>query len=700
MKKRTLFFLLFVPFLLNAQVLTPVKWSTETKDLGNNEYEVLLHAKIDAGWHMYSQQHPGDGIGVPATITFEENANVQTIGKTQEIGKLLDKYSELFMQQEKYYENKVTFKQKVKLKNPKETTVKFSAETQVCDAEKCLPPDWQDFSVKITPKVPEKEDVTENNTEEKKEENPETPVVTVTEEIQDSLNIVQNELNESKDSLSITSNNNIETAIPIEKDSKENKGLWEIFILGVGGGLLALVMPCIFPMIPLTVSLFTKQSKSRSQGIVKALIYGLSIVVIFVALACLATLIFGASALNEFSTNPWVNIAFFVIFVFFAISFFGAFEIALPASWANYTDKQADRGGYIGIFFMAFTLVIISFSCTLPIIGSLATQASTTGNYYALIVGSLGFSVTLAIPFVLFAIFPSWINSLPRSGGWMNTVKVSLGFIELAFAFKFLSNADLVWQAHMLEREVFLAIWIAIFGLMGLYLLGKFRLPHDSPEDRIGIPRLFFSILTFTFVMYMIPGMWGAPVNILSGLTPPIQYAESPNGVGKESLSVGNAGAANELIKGQKYGPHQIPAFLDMADAIEHSKKVKKPIMIDFTGHACANCRKVEERVWSNPEVKNLLINEVVLVSLYVDERTELPKEEQIYSEALGRNLKTVGNKWTAFEIEKYQNNAQPYYIIVDENLNNYNEPLGAIYDVNEYLKWMKKGINGYKAKN
>src|SRR5690606_14384292 len=264
-------------------------------------------------------------------------------------------------------------------------------------------------------------------------------------------------------------------------------------------------MPCIFPMIPLTVSLFTKQSKSRSEGIAKALTYGLSIVVIFVALACFATLIFGASALNEFSTNPWVNIAFFVVFVFFAISFFGAFEIALPASWANYTDKQADKGGYIGIFFMAFTLVIISFSCTLPIIGSLATQASTTGNYYALIVGSLGFSVTLAIPFVLFAIFPSWINSLPRSGGWMNTVKVSLGFIELAFAFKFLSNADLVWQAHMLEREVFLAIWIAIFGLMGLYLLGKFRLPHDSPEDRIGIPRLFFSILTFTFVMYMIP---------------------------------------------------------------------------------------------------------------------------------------------------------------------------------------------------
>lgn len=696
MKKRTLFFLLFLPFLVNAQILTPVKWSTATKDLGNNEYEISLHAKIDKGWHMYSQKHPGDGIGVPATITFESNPNVNLKGSVSEVGKLLDKYSDLFQQQEKYYENSVTFKQKVKLKDAKETTVKFSAETQVCDAEKCLPPDWQDFTVKITPK---KEEVAEEKTEEDKKEDDVAVVPVVGTDI-DSTQLSQNQLTENEDSASIASTPSIESTENSTDTEKEGeKGLWDIFLLGVGGGLLALVMPCIFPMIPLTVSLFTKQSKTRSEGIVKALTYGLSIVVIFVALACLATLIFGASALNEFSTNPWVNIAFFLIFIFFAISFFGAFEIALPSSWANYTDKQADKGGYIGIFFMAFTLVIISFSCTLPIIGSLATQASTTGNYYALIVGSLGFSVTLAIPFVLFAIFPSWINSLPRSGGWMNTVKVTLGFIELAFAFKFLSNADLVWQAHMLEREVFLAIWIAIFGLMGLYLLGKFRLKMDAPEDRIGIPRLFFAILTFTFVIYMIPGMWGAPVNILSGLTPPIQYAESPNGVGRAAVAVGGGETAGELIKGQKYGPHQIPAFLDIADAIEHSKKVKKPIMIDFTGHACANCRKVEERVWSDPKVKNMLLNDVVLVSLYVDERTELPKEEQVFSKALDRNLKTVGNKWTAFEIEKYNNNAQPYYIIVDEDLNNYNEPLGAIYDVDEYIKWMKQGIDGYKAK-
>lgn len=688
MLKRTLFFLLLLPFLVNAQVLTPVKWSTETKDLGNNEYEVLLHAKIESGWHMYSQNHPPTGIGVPATITFEKNTNYELVGKTTESGKLLDKYSELFQQQEKYYENKVTFKQKVKLKSDKPAEIKFSAETQVCDAEKCLPPDWLDFKVKLTPKPKE-----ETTTDEVKD----TTTTTVT-TITPSDSIATTEIATANPSDSI-SHNEVVASEEVATEDGEDKSLWGIFLLGVSGGLLALVMPCIFPMIPLTVSLFTKQSKSRSQGITKALIYGLSIVVIFVALACLATLMFGASALNEFATNPWVNIAFFAVFVFFAISFFGAFEIALPSSWANYTDKQADKGGYIGIFFMAFTLVIISFSCTLPIIGSLATQASLTGNYYALVVGSLGFSLTLAIPFVLFAIFPSWINSLPKSGGWMNTVKVSLGFLELAFAFKFLSNADLVWQAHWLEREVFLAIWIAIFGLLGLYLLGKFRMKLDSPEDRIGVPRLFFSILILTFTIYMIPGMWGAPVNLLSGLTPPIHYAESPNGVG---FSGGNAGGSSAgstaLVEGQKYGPHQIPAFLDMADAIEHSKKVNKPIMIDFTGHACANCRKVEERVWYDSKIKQLLLDEVVLVSLYVDERTELPKEQQVFSKALGRDLKTVGNKWTAFEIEQYNNNAQPYYIIVDENLNEYNKPLGAIYDVEEYYKWMKQGIDGYKA--
>ncbi|SMC45406.1 protein-disulfide reductase DsbD family protein [Moheibacter sediminis] len=688
MLKRTLFFLLLLPFLVNAQVLTPVKWSTETKDLGNNEYEISLHAKIESGWHMYSQQHPTDGTGIPATITFEKNSNYELIGKTTESGKLLDKYSELFEQQEKYYESKVTFKQKVKLKSEKPVEIKFSAETQVCDAEKCLPPDWLDYSVKIIPKTKEE------NSDESTNKEDVTSVDSTEISTQDSTEVIAANIMESQDSTKTTT-----VSSNIQSDSEEEGGLWGIFLKGIIGGFLALLMPCIFPMIPLTVSLFTKQSGNRSQGIFKALIYGLSIVVIFVGFASLITLIFGGSALNEFATNPWLNIMLFAIFILFAISFFGAFEITLPSSWANFTDKQADKGGYVGIFFMAFTLVLISFSCTVPIIGGLAAQAKDSDSYLALIIGSLGFSIALALPFVLFAIFPSWLNSLPRSGGWMNVVKVCIGFIELAFAFKFLSNADLVWQAHILEREAFLAIWIAIGSLLVIYLIGGFRMKMDSPQDRIGVPRLFFATLFASIVIYMIPGMWGAPVKLLSGLTPPIQYSESPNGVGFSGGTISSSSSTSTgLIQGQKYGPHQIPAFLDMADAIEHSKKINKPIMIDFTGHACANCRKVEERVWSDQKIKQLLLDEVVLVSLYVDERTELPKDQQIFSKALGRNLKTVGNKWTAFEIEQYNNNAQPYYIIVDENLNEYNKPLGAIYDVEEYYKWMKQGIDGYNA--
>lgn len=687
MLKKTLFYLLLLPLAVNAQILNPVKWSTSTKDLGDNQFEVSLIANMEKGWHMYSQVHPADGIGIPATIIFEKGNNYELVGKVTEIGELKDAYSELFGQQEKYYEDKVTFKQKIKVKGDKTVEVKFSAETQVCDAEKCLPPDYHEFTVNLTPKKTEKKEDKIEETVSKVENEVSDKTTKIKDTIENEVSTVIEKTDSTNNIKSISENNS-----KTDENDKEDASLWGIFLKGIAGGLLALVMPCIFPMIPLTVSLFTKQSNSRGQGIFKAMVYGLSIIIIFVGLAFLASRFLGQSALNEFSTNPYVNLGFFVIFIVFAISFFGAFEITLPSKWANYTDKQADKGGYIGIFFMALTLVLISFSCTVPIIAGLMGEAVRTGNYMSLTVGSLGFSLALAVPFVLFAIFPSWLTSLPKSGGWMNQVKVCIGFLELAFAFKFLSNADLVWQAHWLEREVFLAIWIAIFGLMGFYLLGNFRMKTDSMEDRIGVPKLFFAILTFSFVIYMIPGLWGAPVKLLSGLTPPIHYAESPHGIGS------SGGETASILPNQKLGPHAIPAFLDMKDAIEHAKKVNKPIMIDFTGHACANCRKVEENVWSNPRIKQLLLDEVVLVSLYVDERTELPEEEQIYSPALGRKLRTVGNKWTAFEIEQYNNNAQPYYIIVDENLVEYNKPLGAIYDVDEYYEWMKSGIDKYHA--
>ena len=685
-----LFFLL--PICLVAQFFTPAKWTTSVKELANNEFEIVVSGKIDKGWHLYSMKHPDGGIGIPASFDVKSSQNLQLVGKPREVGKLIDKYSEIFEQDEKYYENNVQFIQKVKVNGTNPVDAEFLLEFQMCDAEKCLPPDEYSGKVKLTPKA-----ISEEKKEEKEElkpaedENGLTAIVDSVEvNVQDST------------AVEIDQDTIVNTAKKIDIDEsllgeneKKSNGLLRIFILGFLGGLAALLMPCIFPMIPLTVSLFTKQSKTRSEGIGKAIIYGLSIIVIYVLLGLIVTYLFGASALNEMSTNPWVNVAFFLVFIIFALSFFGAFELTLPSKWVNFADKGADKGGLIGIFFMAFTLALVSFSCTGPIIGTLLVQATQESNYFALIIGMLGFSLALAIPFTLFALFPSALNSLPKSGGWLNTIKVSLGFLELALALKFLSNADLVWQMHWLEREIFIAIWVGIFVLLGLYLLGMFKLELDSPDSKIGVTRLMFAVLTFSFVFYILPGLWGAPVKMLSGLLPPMQYAESPNGLGGNGIQSGEALAKFE-DPNMMSGPHGIPVFKDFEQAKTYAKKVNKPILIDFTGHACANCRKVEDRVWIDPRVKKVLSQDVVVASLYVDDRKELPDTEKVYSEALGRNLRTIGNKWTAFEMEHFKANAQPYYIIVDGELNRFSKPLEAEYDINVYLDWLNGGIEKF----
>ena len=691
---KKLWILFLFPILVQAQFFTPAKWSTSVKDLGKNEFEVEVVGKIDAGWHLYSSKHPDGGIGIPASATFKAATGGQLVGGFKEVGKRIDKYSTVFEQDEKYFEKNIKFVQKVKVTGDKPVNVDYLIEFQMCDAERCLPPDETSGTVKLTPsaKVVEltKEEPTlsENVTEE------EVLVDTTSVEVSDTV---------VSDALSIDSTNNItpNTASNddlIGENEKKDLGLLKIFSLGFLGGLAALLMPCIFPMIPLTVSMFTKQSKSKGEGVGKAFIYGLSIIVIYVALGLLATIVFGPSVLNEMSTNPWVNLAFFVTFIIFAISFFGAFELTLPSKWINAADKGADKGGLIGIFFMAFTLALVSFSCTGPIIGSLLVQATQDGNYYSLIVGMLGFSTALAVPFTLFAMFPGWLNSLPKSGGWLNTIKVSLGFIELAFAFKFLSNADLVWQMNWLPREIFLAIWIAVFLLLGIYLLGKFRLELDSPTETIGVPRLMFALLSFTFVVYMLPGMWGAPLKLLSGLTPPMTYAESPRGF-HEGMNGGGVSSTGFEDPNMVLGPNGIPSFKDFDQAIAYAEKTNKPLLLDFTGHACANCRKVEERVWVDQRIKSMLSNDVVLVSLYVDSQKPLAESEQIFSEALGRKLKTEGNKWTAFEMEHFKANAQPYYIIVDKDLNRYSAPLEAELDIEKYHTWLKNGIEKYKSK-
>ncbi|MXV39214.1 protein-disulfide reductase [Flavobacteriaceae bacterium Ap0902] len=686
-KLKFTFLLVLIHLISFSQILDPVDWDTETVEVGDNEFELRMTAQLEDGWHMYSITQKEGGIGLPTEFTWKENPKAKKVGAIEERGKLLNVFNELISERELYFGKTVTFVQKYTASEA--TKVEGEIMYQVCDDQQCLPPEYKTFTFELNPSgiINDKDDLSADESTED-DFNETLPVVTDSLENaskEDSANI------ENEDQTIVENKDEPKTKKAAAPNA--NRSFWEIFIFGLLGGFAALLMPCIFPMIPLTVSLFTKQSKSRSKGITKAVIYGLSIIVIYVGLGLIITAIFGAGALNEFATNPWVNIAFFILFVIFAVSFFGAFEITLPSKWINKADKSADKGGYIGVFFMALTLVLVSFSCTGPIIGTLLVDSASSGALLGPAIGMFGFALALALPFTLFAIFPSWLNSLPSSGGWLNTVKVSLGFIELAFALKFLSNADLVWQAHWLERELFLAIWLAIFLAMALYLLNIYRLSHDSNTERIGWPRLLFGILTLMVVFYILPGLWGAPLKLLSGLTPPKNYAESPMGfMGSGSALTNNS----ELPENAHYGPHQIPAFHDIEEAFAFAQEVGKPVLIDFTGDACANCRKVEDNVWSDPRVQDKLRNEVVLASLYVDRRIDLPAAEQVYSEAKGRNLRTIGDKWSAYQIENFNSNSQPLYIIVDEDLNRFNEPMGTELDIETYLDWLDRGINNF----
>jgi thiol:disulfide interchange protein DsbD len=491
-----------------------------------------------------------------------------------------------------------------------------------------------------------------------------------------------------------------EKQIEKKEASASKKGLWSIFFIAFLSGFAALLTPCVFPMIPMTVSFFTKQSKNKAAGIKNAIIYGVSIIVIYVLLGTAVTGIFGASALNALSTNVWFNVVFFVLLVVFAVSFLGAFEIVLPNSWANKVDSQADRGGLVGIFFMALALAIVSFSCTGPIVGTLLVESASKGGI-APIIGMFGFSLAIALPFALFAAFPGWLNSLPKSGGWLNTVKVVLGFLELALAFKFLSNADLVLQLHVLEREVFIAIWIAIFGTLALYLFGKIQLPHDSPLAHISVGRLSLGLIVLSFTIYMIPGLWGAPLNLISAFPPPLEYSESPYGVGFSKLGGGatTAEAHGDLPEGAHLlAPHDILAFNDYDKGVAYAKEVGKPIMLDFTGWACVNCRKMEQNVWPEPGVLSILKNDVVLISLYVDDKRPLEDDEVVESQLKpGKKLKYIGQKWSEMQTIKYKANSQPFYVIIDHSEEKLVEPVAYLPDAELYQDWLEQGIQEFK---
>jgi thiol:disulfide interchange protein len=484
---------------------------------------------------------------------------------------------------------------------------------------------------------------------------------------------------------------------------EETSSMWAIFIAGFLGGFAALLMPCIFPMLPLTVSFFTKKSRSKVQSVSQAVIYGISIIVIYVVLGLLVTIIFGADALNSLSTNGVFNMLFFILLIVFAVSFLGAFEINLPASWVNKMDEKSDKGGLTGLFFMAATLALVSFSCTGPIIGTLLVQAASMGKLMGPAIGMFGFALALAIPFALFAMFPGWLKSLPKSGSWLNSVKVVLGFLELALALKFLSNVDLAYHWNIFDREIFLVLWIVIFGLMGLYLIGKLRFSHDSPLPYISIPRLFFAIITFTFTIYMIPGLWGAPLKSISAFLPP--QATQDFDLYTPSLGGTNKTVQNENTEVRKYqelfhAPLNLNVFFDYEEGMAYAKKVNKPVMIDFTGHACVNCRKMEAGVWPDKNVYQTLSNEYVIIQLYVDDKTNLPKEEQVISEFSGKKVKTIGNKWSDFQAAKFNSNSQPYYVLLDHAGNLLSQPSGADYDPVSYLAFLNKGLAQFQLKN
>ena len=670
MRKYFALIALIFGFFGNAQILNPVQWKTKVVQKSATEFELVMDATIENEWHMYSQFTPENGP-LPTVFDYKNaKGNFDLVGKTKE-SPYKKVYNDIFEVDEYYFAKTAQFKQIIKVTNPKVKEVKVYVEYQVCK-EQCIQQD-----ATFTFKLPEI-----------KVEDSET----VLQVEKDTVNQVKNKTKEI-----VEDDNNLKEKAKelFSTPKEEEKSLWGIFILAFLGGFAALLTPCVFPMIPMTVSFFTKQSKTKAAGIRNAFIYGISIIVIYVGLGMIITAIFGIDSLNALSTNVWFNLIFFVILIVFAASFLGAFEIVLPNSFLNKIDRQADRGGIIGIFFMALALAVVSFSCTGPIVGSLLGESARQGGIGP-IVGMLGFSSAIALPFMLFAMFPGWMNSLPKSGGWLNTVKVSLGFLELAFAFKFLSNADLVLQTHLLEREVFLAIWIAVFGAWALYLFGKLILPHDSPMTHISVGRLFIALFVTTFTIYLIPGLWGAPLKILSGFTPPMTYSESPYGVGYQNTVSSGVSSTSALPENAHIGPLGITAFHDYEEGLAYAKKVNKPVLLDFTGHACANCRKMEENVWSDAEILKILKNEIVLISLYGDDQRELPKEEQYVSKS-GSEVTTIGKKWREYQIERYNINAQPYYVVLDADGKDISKPVGYTPDVEEYKAWLKEGISKFK---
>lgn len=651
----------------NAKIYDPVKWSYSSEKINEKEFDLLITAKLEKGWHLYSQ-FIDEGGPIPTSFKFNPSPNYKLIGKVSESPKAVTAYDNNFSMQIAWHKDQVVFKQRISLNKPIES-ISGVLEFMVCNDERCLPPAELEFQIPLSAQTITNEQVASNTDS------------SSTTELSDSVKAEEALVNNSD-----------------TENTDSDNSLWAIFLAGFIGGLAAFFMPCIYPMIPMTVSFFTKQSGSRSKGIRSAIIYGISIIIIYVALGLLITLIFGASALNEAASSATFNLLFFVVLIIFGISFLGAFEITLPSSLVNKMDEKSNQSGFMGLFFMAFTLALVSFSCTGPIIGTLLVDAVSKGSYLGPAIGMLGFSSALAIPFTLFAIFPSWLKEMPKSGGWLNTVKVSLGFLEIALAFKFLSNVDLAYHWGILNRDIFLIIWIVVFGVWALYLFGKLRLSHDAEINFLSLPRLFFAMFILGFTIYMVPGLWGAPLKGISAWLPP-QTTQDFDLYSNATGTKEQTETSGKKYAGLFHAPHGLDAFYDYEEGLAYAKKVNKPVLIDFTGWSCTNCRKMEASVWPDKEVLRRLKEDYVLISLYVDDKTELSEDEKYQSAFSGKKVKSIGQKWSDFQASKYGTNSQPYYVIVDHEGNTLVPPQAFNLDVNNYKNFLESGKNAFNQK-
>lgn len=681
MKKLLLAFgLLLASLFVQAQILDPVSFRTEFNKVSDDVAEIVFTAQIDPGWHIYSTEL-GDGGPISASFNIDRMTGAHEDGKLLPVGNEQAVFDKLFNMEVRYFEKTAKFVQRVRLEGGAYRLEGY-LEYAACNDQNCLPPSEVPFMFTGTADIAaSQENATDYNSPDTQQN---------LDNGQSSLSGAASTEDTGTDSQQDLGNGQRSTVngqwwSPViselrsfgESTGTTDRSWLYIFFTGFLGGLLALFTPCVWPIIPMTVSFFLKRSKDKKKGIADAMTYGLAIVVIYVALGLLVTLLFGASALNALSTNAIFNIFFFLMLVVFAISFFGAFEITLPSSWSNAVDSKAERTtGLLSIFLMAFTLALVSFSCTGPIIGFLLVEVSTSGSIVAPAIGMLGFAIALALPFTLFALFPSWLKQMPKSGGWMNVIKVSLGFIELAFAMKFLSVADLAYGWRILDRETFLSLWIVLFALLGIYLLGKIKFPHDDDDIHVSVPRFFLALASLAFSIYMVPGLWGAPLKAVSAFAPPM-YTQDFN-----------------LYK------NEVRAQFDDYDlGMEYAQRVGKPVMLDFTGYGCVNCRKMELAVWTDPTVGSLMNDDYVLITLYVDNKTKLPEPIKVVENGKERTLRTLGDKWSYLQRVKFGANAQPFYILID----NEGKPLNKSYaydeDVEKYVEFLQTGLRNYQKK-